>query len=267
MSEKQLSRRDVLNTLLYGVPTIMAVAGGLDTALNRLLPAPESSKTTSQIIEEIKNKYGIDVSQPEKLTNGETNTPWNTSELLIIQEALGEVPPITLTNPHFPKQLHLYKSASQVGVNGFLNGTGYANSNIDIILTTAFNGTLENTGTEKVVFGTQKKLLKSILLHETTHSLTESNIELLKTWESSNGWVQNPDGAWANYYPEQIIPLANSNLYPWEDMAVSLSVFAENPSYLLKLSKSRYDFFINNPVFQNWNKVISYKKKACYYIK
>ena len=51
---------------------------------------------------------------------------------------------------------------------------------------------------------------------------------------------------------DELIPKANGDIYPWEDMAVAASLILVNPDYLAEKSERRVQYFFESEHYKDW---------------
>ncbi len=268
----RFSRRDFLKLVLLGTAATAFVSitpeednqepvdhkSSLDSTAEK--PRVVEEIDPNLIIGEIKFRFDIDTYHALEATpTGEKNFPQSPEDLQLVLDAIEKLPPTILTGKRRPTKIFLYKTADKDNCNGFVNSS-YGNREIKIENSTNYNGKLENTGVQKELYGTQGRFFQALVIHEFSHSMTESYPRLLEEWIAHNGWVKNPDDKWANYFLDEIVAEADANIFPWEDFAVCLAVMSLNPHYLARLSPRRVRFFLSHPLFTDWEVIKEYQK-------
>lgn len=191
-----------------------------------------------QIVESIKEKYGIQTVSPV-FWDGKTNLVWTTNEMEILADTIQKLPPSYLKGK-MPEYIYLVKPKGTVGSAGG-----------------------ESVAAEYIFFcipsdGAQTKDLKVDIVHEFTHNRFNTDLDTQKSFEVSVGWYQDPTTLiWKNIYPEFLQYTWYSDypsFNPLEDLSETVGFAYTDPS---KLDQKRIDFLLTNPAFDGWEAIDS----------
>lgn len=210
------------------------------------------SENVANSVKEAEARYGIQIVSPSFFgLNNEPNRLWLDDWIKIVLETLPKLPPEYLTSPRSPKKILLLCAQGSTSEGA---GGGYANRELALFLSETFNPNSGFSGDASRLFSSQGKQLESTIVHEYTHSFTEAFPDVLQEWIQKMGWAQDNNN-WINSNPSSLIPEAEADKSPIEDIAVSAQLMYANPTIL---SSERRQFFLENPHYKNWSSVTEF---------
>lgn len=212
----------------------------------------ESNKT----IAEVWHKYGIYINSPKQWL-GKDNLPWLSEQIRLLADTLPKLPPEYLSSKNHPHTIYLIRTPGSISGS---TGGNYAKRCLVFYIPETFDLNKRQGGMLGEVYGKNSNGLQSSVCHEITHSYAlDNNPWIQQDWNRLIGWSQDKRGNWTNSEPEKLIPEADADHKPWEDLAVSASRMLINPS---SLSQNRINFFLNNKYYSSWQAVVNYNKKS-----